>query len=115
MKALEFLKKKGLEVRCSEDNLILRPVKLITEDVKAYVKKHKQEILNELRQVEENTLWSNPHEQGTPEARRETLTQCIDATWGEAFAEVRKALEKAQRQYRGGPEMVELEKRKEDL
>jgi hypothetical protein len=30
-------------------------------------------------------IWVNPHKQGTPEARRESLLQCMEATWLTTF------------------------------
>jgi hypothetical protein len=34
-------------------------------------------------------VWVNPHKQGTPEARRESLIQCMEATWIAIFNRVK--------------------------
>jgi hypothetical protein len=34
-------------------------------------------------------IWVNPHKQGTPEARRESLLQCMEATWLTTFDRVK--------------------------
>jgi hypothetical protein len=34
-------------------------------------------------------IWNNPHKQGTPEARRESVLQCMEATWGTTFDRVK--------------------------
>jgi len=35
-------------------------------------------------------IWKNPHKQGTPEARQESLLQCMEAIWVSTFVRVRE-------------------------
>jgi hypothetical protein len=62
------------------------------------LRKYKSEAVNILKTVRNVTpqtivepkvivsaIWTNPHKQGTPEARLESLFHCMEATWVTAF------------------------------
>ncbi len=113
MTAYEFLKSKGIKVESRGEKLLLRPKELINDEVKEYVIAHKREILEELSRG--RVVWRNPHAQGTLEARRESLTQCVDAIRRSANEKVKWHCEREQKQHRRKPDIVRLERRVEAL
>lgn len=112
MSALEYLKRKGVTFELIGDELRLRPKELVNGEIVQYVQTNKKELLEELSG--ERVVWQNPYPQGTPEARRESLEQCMNATLAKTADKVRNGLEEAQKRHESTPETVSLEKRIED-
>lgn len=58
-----------------------------------------------------SSIYSNPYPQGTPEARQESLMQCMEAVWQPAFTNVKEAYEGKQKQFKATPYIRTLERR----
>ena len=103
----DFLENHGLMVWVVGDKLRVAPPEKVTPEVADFIKAHKQTIMAELK----NVIYRNPCPQGTPEARQESLMQCMEATWQEAFRSVKEAYEGKQRQFKTTPHILILEQK----
>jgi anti-sigma28 factor (negative regulator of flagellin synthesis) len=111
MSASEILNGKGITLRVIGDELSLSPKEKVTPDVLAFAKAHKKQIMAELQGV----IWRNPHPEGTPEARRESMMQVINATWQDVYKRVSDAYEEKQTQFKATKHIRMLERRIETL
>ncbi|OPY13244.1 MAG: hypothetical protein A4E66_00848 [Syntrophus sp. PtaB.Bin001] len=68
------------------------------------LKKCKAEILTLLKAPQSVDVWTNPHRQGTPEARRESLRMVMEANLHQAMSDIQ-----AGRRWKVTPEVRELE------
>ena len=89
----KFLESKGLKVWCKGNELRVTPPEKITPDIAEFIKTHKPEIMAKLKgDTTTPAIWHNPYPQGTPEAREESLLQCMGQTpEGLVKAPVRKS------------------------
>ena len=94
MLSFEFLQKRGLTIQVAGDKLRVSPSEKVTPEVAAYIKTHRQEIMDELK--------SYPHE---------GLRQDMEATWQEVFRRVKTAYESKQKQFKATPHIFILEQR----
>lgn len=60
-------------------------------------------------------IWVNPHKQGTPEARQESLIEIMGTIFQESFRKVREAYERAGIKFKSTPEILNTEQRIEAL
>ena len=111
MSPCEILKDQGIKLEAVGSELRLSPTKKITPKIVQFAKAHKQDIMAELQ----NIIYHNPYPQGTPEARQESLMQCLNATWQGVFESVKAAYEGKQRQFKATPHIFILEQRIEVL
>lgn len=109
MLSFEFLQNQGLTIWIAGDKLRVAPPEKVTPEVVDFIREHKQEIMAELKSPV--IIYRNPYPQGTPEARQESMMQCMDATWQEAFRCVKTAYEGKQRQFKATPHIFILEQR----
>ena len=110
----EFLESRGLKVWCQGNELRVAPPEKITPDIVDFIKTHKPEIMAKLKgDTTLPAIWHTPYPQGTPEARQESLLQCM----GALCLKTRKAIEKAykDRQYKATPDILAFERRLEVL
>ena len=91
--ASEILESKGITLRVIGDELSLSPKVKVTEDIISFAKAHKKEIMAELQSP---VIYCNPYPQGTPEARRESLIQVMDAIYQETVKQAREAHDKGE-------------------
>ena len=108
MLSFEFLQNQGLTIWIAGDKLRVAPREKVTPEIVDFIKKHKKTIMAELKSP---VIYRNPHSHGTPEARQESLMQCMDATWQEVHESVKAAYEGKQRQLKTTPQILILEQR----
>jgi len=108
----EFLQNQGLKIWVAGDKLRVAPREKVTPEVVNFIREHKQDIMAKLKSP---VIYHNPYPQGTPEARQESLMQCMEATWQDVFRSVRAAYEGRQRQSKHTPHMYIIERRIEAL
>ena len=60
-------------------------------------------------------IWRNPYPQGTPEARKKSLLQCIGTICLKAREAIERVYRNEQRQYKATPDILVLEQRLEVL
>ena len=107
MSVSEILQSKGIKLKIIGNELSLSPKEKVTTEILQFAKAHKQTIMAELK----NVIYHNPYPQGTPEARQESLMQCMEATWQEAFRSVKETYEGKQRQFKTTPHILILEQK----
>ena len=88
MLSYEYLQNQGLTIWIAGDKLRIAPREKVTPELMDFIRAHKQDIMAELQRV----VYSNPYPTGTPEARRESLMQCMDAIYQTAMKQVRGEL-----------------------
>jgi len=86
----EYVKSQGLKLWVDGDKLKVAPPEKVTPEVAEFIRKHKQVIMAELTTP---AIYRNPYPKGTPEARRESLIQVMDAIYQESAKQAREAYE----------------------
>jgi hypothetical protein len=108
----EFLKSQGLTMWFAGNKLRVAPPEKVTPEIASFIRAHKQDIMAELKSP---VIYRNSYPQGTPEARQESLMQCMDVTWQEVHKSVKEAYESKQRQFKAIPHILIIEQRIEIL